>query len=389
MDTWLADFHQRTDLNRYPVAMRTRGGIGYQVGGLVVSNFVGHPIHYRDGREWKPITLRHENGQFEGCPFAWNGYAVTYKGRILFQPESVTFNGVARPLEFFRKENRLIAYVPAIGTYEIVFSENGVREFLTIPEPLEGVLSFQVHHKAKPQKLHKHPRRLMGVDGIEGDVYTLTKDMNYPLVIDPDYSADTADGVVLGSSTVYATAQSTATNHGTAIDYIYCGQYYSSPNYAVHRVFEKFDTSGIPDGDTIIDVTTTWTVQSDSSATDFDVKIKKCDWSAYDPLASGNRDSAYDDCASAGEDDSIWRNTSGLSTFTAYASGSLSTAWVSKTGYTYYGLMSSREGTTPTGNEFIAFNSANHATPGYRPFLTVTHSGSSNKQSRSLLGVGW
>jgi len=387
MSTWLADFFERSDLSQYPVALRTRGGIGFQVGSVVVSNFVGHAVHYLDGREWKPITLKHSHGKFEGSPFGWNGYAVTFKGKVLFQPESVTFNGVMRPLEFFRKENRLIAYVPSIGTYEILFTENGVRELLTIPEPLDGELSFQVAHAAKPKSLHKQKRRVIGVDGLEGDVYQLTKDMAYPLVIDPDYSGDSGDGVVLGSSTVYATAQSTATNHGTATDYIYVGQYYSVPNYVVHRMFEKFDTSGIPDGDTISSVVMTLTAQSDASATDFDVQIKKCDWSASDPLSSGNRDTAYDDCAAAAQDDNIWRNTSGLSTNTQYASGSLSTAWVSKTGYSYYGLMSSREGTTPTGNEFIAINSTNHATASYRPFLTVTHASASRK-SLALLGVG-
>ena len=83
-------------------------------------------------------------------------------------------------------------------------------------------------------------------------------------------------------------------------------------------------------------------------------------------------------------DDNIWRNTAGISSGTQYASGNLSTSWSSKTGYTYYGLTTSREGTTPTGNEFVGFASQNNFTPGYRPFLTVTHSGSSAKQSRSL-----
>jgi len=385
MSTWLADFIERSDLNQYPVALRTRGGIGFQVGSAVVSNFVGHAVHYLDGREWKPITLKHSHGKFEGSPFGWNGYAVTFKGRVLFQPESVTFNGVMRPLEFFRKENRLIAYVPSIGTYEILFTENGVRELLTIPEPLEGELSFQVAHAAKPKSLHKQKRRVLGVDGLEGDVYQLTKDMAYPLVIDPDYSGDTADGYVLGIDSSYSTAQSTATNHSSSGD-VTTGQTFNV-TYQIFRGLLKFDTSGIPDGDTISNVTMTLTANSDLSTTDFDAVIRKYDWSGQDPLDSSNRDTAFDGCIASSADDNIWRNTSGISTGTQYASGNLSTSWPSKTGYTYYGLTTSREGTTPTGNEFVGFASQNNFTASYRPFLTVTHASASRK-SLALLGVG-
>ena len=389
MNTWLADFIEKTDLNRYPVAMRTRGGIGFQVGSVVVSSFVGHPIHYRDGREWKPITLRHENGQFEGSRFGWNGFAVTFRNRVLFQPESVTFNGVVRPLKFFRDENRMVAYVPGVGTYEIVFSERGVRELLTIPEPLEGVLSFQVSHAEKPRELHKHPRRLMGVDGIEGDVYTLTKDMNYPLVIDPDYSGTTDDGHTEGVNAVYATARSTSSSFSSSTTSL-TGQQLSGGTYRCYRTHYKFDTSGIPDGDIISQVNMNLTATQDSSTTDFDVKIVKQDWSGQDPLAAGNREAAYDGCLSATAD-VTWRNTSGMSINTQYTSPDMDTAWVSKTGYTYYGALSSRDisNTAPSGNEYIILALTDHATSGYRPILTVVHAVAAGKQSRSLLGVGW
>jgi len=389
MNTWLADFIEKTDLNRYPVALRTRGGIGFQVGTQVISNFVGHPVHYRDGQEWKPITLRHENGQFEGSRFGWNGFAVTFRKRVLFQPESITFNGVVRPLKFFREENRMVAYVPKIGTYEIIFSERGVRELLTIPEPLEGVLSFQVNHTEKPREMHKHPRRLMGVDGIEGDVYTLTKDMNYPLEIDPDYSGTTGDGYVLGNQFSYATARSTSSSFNITNTTMLCGQTFVG-TYEVDRAFLKMDTSGIPDGDTISQVNLNLACTTDNSTTNFDVVIRKQDWSGQDPIGAGNREAAFDGCLSASSDDNIWRNTSGMSTNTLYASGNLATAYVSKTGYTYYSLLSSRDvsNTTPTGAEYIALATQDHGTSGYRPVLTVVHAAAATRKSLALLGVG-
>lgn len=205
MSTWLADFQERNNLDLSNL-VRFRGGVGVKHGRETVSHFVGHPVHYLDGREWKPITLAHSNGQFEGVDFGWNGYAVTYKGKVLFEPKSITFNGVARPLNFFRDGHKFVAYVPGVGTYEIVFSEKGVRELLTIPEPLEGKLTFDVTHIDKPPKgLRTHPRRIMELDGFEGNEYLLKKDMPYPLTIDPDYSGTTNDGYTKGNSTTYST----------------------------------------------------------------------------------------------------------------------------------------------------------------------------------------
>lgn len=383
MTTWLADFQSKTELNKYPVALRTRGGIGYRMpDGSIVSNFVGHAIHYKHGNEWLPITLAHNNGNFEGSEYGWNGFAVTYKKKVLFTPQSITFNGVVRPLNFFldADRNSLIAYIPNIGEYQILFTGAGVKEILTIPEPLEGLLTFQVAHETKPSEIYKTERHLVG-GSLTGDSYMLTADMTYPLVIDPDYADDTGDGYVTGWSSVYTTARSTsdAYNPDVASEYLMVGQYYNGTGYSIGRMYLKFATAGIPDTDIVSQVNLKMCVEYDNSIVDFDVVIRKHDWSAQDPLTITNREAAYDNCLAATSDDNIWRNTAGITLNTQYASGNLSTAWVNKTGYTYYSLISSRDisATAPTGYERINPYSQDSVTVGYRPVLTVVHGAAS------------
>lgn len=206
----------------------------------------------------------------------------------------------------------------------------------------------------------------------------------FPLTIDPDYAATTADGLVSGGGTApntYATARSTSTAFDTSANNFTVGQSYISTGkgdqYDVYRSFLKFDTSSIPDGDTVSAVVMKLVCITDSSTTDFDVQIAKYDWSGSDPLSAGNRETAYDGALAATLDDNIWRNTSGMSLNTQYDSGALATAWVSKTGATYYALRSKEDtdNSAPLGPENIAIASQDHATSGYRPILTVTHAG--------------
>lgn len=380
MNTWLENFIEQTDLNKYPISLRTDGGIGFKVGKDTVSNFVGHPVHYLESREMKPITLDWipATGEFEGSWFGWDMIkkCPTYCGYELYTPKAIIWNGIAYPLNFLRLENRMIADIP-IGTYEIIYSEWGMNEVVTIPEPVEGTLEFDSPEKTGwDDYLYINPRRIVGGEQ-SGNVFALTLDMTYPVVIDPDYSGVTGDGNVYsqGAYSNYSSARSTSNTVNTVQTYMIVGQALPSTLYAIYRGFLKFDTAGIPDADTITQANIKLVTTVDSSATDFNVVIQKHDWSAQDPLAAGTREAAYDGCLAATADDNIWRNTSGMSVNTQYTSGDLSTAWISKTTYTYYGLISSRDvsATAPSGSEYIQIASQDNATSGYRPVLTVTH----------------
>lgn len=377
MNTWLENFIEQSDLNKYPISLRTEGGIGFKVGKDTVSNFVGHPVHFEESREMKPITLDWipSTGEFEGSWFGWDRIkkCPTYCGYELYTPKAIVWNGIAYPLNFLRFENRMIADIP-IGTYEIIYSEWGMNEVVTIPEPVEGILEFDAPEQTGWEGyLYINPRRIIGGEQ-SGNVFTLTLDMNYPLIIDPDYSGTTGDGQIYGNNASYATCRNTSDNFDITANNVGIGQRHPG-NYITYRSYLKIDTSGIPDADTISQVNLKAVMITNNSTTDFDVVIKKYNWSGTDPISGANRETPYDGCLAATADDNIWQNTAGLSINTQYSSGNLDTTWVSKTGFTYYGLISAEDvaNSAPTNDEYIFLASQDHATSGNRPVLTVVH----------------
>lgn len=380
-NTWLADFHEKTDLNRYPT-VAFRGGIGYRKpSGETVSNFVGHRVHYLDNGLWKPITLqRHGNGDLEGSDFGWSGGHVTYKKRPLFQPKAIIFNGKRHNLNLKWDGTNLVCDLP-FGQYKVEFTERGARELLTIFEPVEGLLEFDVPHANKPEGLYKKDRHIIG--GAFGESFYLTKDMTYPLEIDPDYSTNTDYDIRGTVSSTYSTARGTGALllDNTTFEVTHT---LSAGDYFIRRVLLKIDTSGIPDSDTISQVNLSLHVTGKTvTGTNFDVQVVKSDWSSLEPVSS-NLDAAYDLVLSASLDDNIWQNSASVSSGNRYSSGNLSTSWVSKTGYTYYGLISSRDragSAAPTAVEEVVLASQNNGTAGNRPYLTVTHAATTTAQA--------
>jgi len=184
----------------------------------------------------------------------------------------------------------------------------------------------------------------------------------------------TVDGYVYGGSSTYSTAHSTSTAYDVTDTIASVGQYRSGSTRYIYRGFLKFDTSSIPDNATITSVTLTLTAKDDGSTTNFDVVIKKANWSANDPIDSaGDREGAYDICHDATADSNIWRNTNGMNVDTNYTSGTLDTTWVSKTGSTYYCLMSSLDisETDVSDSQYINIYTQEATTQSYRPKLVV------------------
>jgi len=197
----------------------------------------------------------------------------------------------------------------------------------------------------------------------------------YPVVVDPDFIGDAADGNVNAVGPVYDTVRSTSTNFSTTEAYFSTGQAFVSNFYYCYRGYLKFDTNAIPDGATVTQVNLILVCTGDYSTADCDIQIVKQDWSAQDPIAAGNREAAYDNCLAGTADDNIWRNTLNIAINTPYTSGNLATAWINKIGNTYYSLRSKNdyENTTPTKNEHIRIGAQENATAGYRPVLTVLY----------------
>lgn len=188
-----------------------------------------------------------------------------------------------------------------------------------------------------------------------------------------DLSGHVNDGYVRGLNATYSVARSTSQSYDDGNEFVQIGQL--GPSIYVLRAFLKFDTSVIDPLAYISQVNLKMVCTSDTSGTDFDVQIVKQDWSAQDPLSDANREAAYDNCLAGTADNSIWRNTSGMTVGIQYASGNLDTTWINRSGFTYYSLRSSRDfgNIEPPGSEYIDIGSQTNATVAYRPKLSITY----------------
>lgn len=430
MANWVADFeasHRGAE-----VVTRARHALHVRGGDQMVAYITGGPIHYRDGAEWKPIdtTLRLIGSEY-GAPHSpvrigpdgqvrLEGQAYTHLTRRvgLWNTQTQRFNGAFTLLGGRPNGDRLLRSFGSKAQLEIILTEAGLREELTLFDPsivptggdwecmaLETQLSLPLadgevgvwnvgpHRFQAPTvrdaRSHWAPLKRLFKNGC---LYTLIpldwlSKASYPVVVDPDFTSLAADGIVHGENGTYATARSTSYSVGTGGATAGLGQL---TGYECNRVFLKFNTSSIGSLATVLQVNLKGVIAADYTDTDTDIDIVKQDWSAQDPLSDSNRETAYDNCLGGTLDSAIWLNTAGKSTNTQYTSGNLSTAWVSKTGNTYYSLITAREraGTTPTGLEFITFCMSEHATPGYRPVLTVVYAVAGRFFNAPLDGLG-
>lgn len=394
MANWAAYKQQEIAL---PVHKRARHSIHFmRPDGLIQAEFTGAPCHYLDGAEWKPIDtkLQAKSGGWYGCPHS--DVIVHPDGRVAVEGTDYSQYTALPGTPTGKLDGDRIVRKFTGGRQYLYVTESGFRQEIV----LDKIPSLTVANAQKllatvsgslPLKYIASQLTAMDADGKTYTYDSLTNlrawmtAAKYPVMIDPDFSDGTADGHVYGTNADYATARATSSDISVANVTLLVGQ---TAAFMVLRGFLLFDTSSIGSGSNVTQVNLKLTSGGDTSVTDFDIQIVKQDWSAQNPLAAGNREAAYDNCLSGTADDSIMRSTSsGWVANTQYTSGNLSTSWVSKTGTTYYSLRSSRDlaGTQPTGNEYVAVDSANHGTSEYRPVLTVLYS---SPRRRALLGVG-
>lgn len=368
-----------------PVYKRAKHGIHFKRSdGQVLANFSGKPCHYLDGGLWKPIDtrlLKLPDG-FYGCPHS--PVRVHADGRVKVDgSDYAQFTKLPGSPIGKADGDRIIREFPG-GYQELFVTEDGFREVITVLKPTFPLEKFigkatgtlPSAYKANPQT---------AVDA-NGDVYVITADRKafgawldkavYPVVIDPDFAGGAADGFINGIDADFATARSTATGVDITSYRGNLGVYFdgSTYRYRVYRHFYLFDTSSIGSGSTVTQVNLSTRCDNDASATDFDVQIVKQDWSGQVPLTS-NADAAFDGCLAGTADDAVLFNTStGTGT---KKSGNLSTAWVSKTGTTYYSLRSSLDYANDSTSSYVRLHLSESATESYRPVLTVTYTAAS------------
>lgn len=375
-----------------PVYKRAKHGIHFDKGnGEVLANFVGRPCHYLDGGLWKPIDtklLLAPDGSF-GSPHS--DVRIHPDGFVrVTGSDYKQFTELPSAKKGVLAGDRIIRTFPG-GEQHLIMTEDGFRQEIRVDKPTFPLEKFIARQTGSlPSKYIASPLTAMDADGksyvFTGNVAEFGAWLDkakYPVVIDPDFAVSSTFFYGYGNNATYLTARST--NAGVSIQYLRAGQFLSGGNYAVLRGGIGFDTSSIGAGSTVTQVNLKMVVNENASSQDCDVQIVKCNWS------SGTNDQKYDAILAGDADDSILFNTASYpGNNQPVTSGNLSTAWVSKTGVTYYGLRSDRDyaATQPSGNEYVGFHLPTHATESYRPVLTVTYTEAVTGAVKILPAIG-
>jgi hypothetical protein len=364
-----------------PVFKRAKHGIHFkQADGQILANFVGKPCHFQDGGLWKPIDTKLLLGGdgFYGCPHS--PVRISKEGRVKVDGTGYT-QYTELPSATGLVDNDRIVRKFAFGEQRMWITEDGYRSEIQLNRIPTLAEARKVITSESGTLSKSYLKSLTTATDANGAVHTVTTlsafrtwlaSAVFPVVIDPDFASGASYGYVYGNSADYATARTVSDNSAT--NGIYIGQ---RVIYRIYRSYLKFDTSTIGADSTVTQANLQMVALGDLSYQDFDIQIVKYNWASQDSLSYLNREAAYDGCLAADADDSIWRNTNGMSINTQYTSGNLSNAWVSKTGTTYYSLISSKDksATAPTPkDEYIYCGTPADATEGYRPVLIVLYS---------------
>jgi len=131
--------------------------------------------------------------------------------------------------------------------------------------------------------------------------------------------------------------------------------------HSLYRGYLDFDTSPLGASATVTAALLYLAIQSDHSDTDFDMHF----YSGMD-VFTGVGDLDWDDCA---VDEGVFFNTAGKAVNTYYSHSVLTTS-INLTGHTQFRCKTDREGTKPSGDEYIFLYGWGTA---YKPKLEVTY----------------
>jgi hypothetical protein len=212
---------------------------------------------------------------------------------------------------------------------------------------------------------------------------TWLQSAQYPVVIDPDFSSDSAGGYVWGQSGTWSTARSTAYSFSTGASTFISGADNDAGSYHVYRGFLKFNTQSLTSAARI---TTVYVYLASPShmGTGWTLYVNEVDWSGQDPLSGGNIDTAYD--ANLAAPYYLWHSHTGLASNTYYAA-TCSNTWPRPYSYTYYGMIGNMDvGDAAPGTNSWYYATLHSAGSGYPPVLSVGYTLLNN---RTRLGVGF
>jgi len=200
--------------------------------------------------------------------------------------------------------------------------------------------------------------------GKKADVVFAEKEFNAGEVLSFDptfYSEASLDGGITRQGQTYPPNDywSAVTTYTTEE----VGQMGSTGYYYINRIYVSFDTSIIQDAAIVTSATLYMkTTSSDGSATDFYVKV----YGGTQPIYGSSLETGDWGCGTSYQ--SQWYTSNWQAN--TWISWSISTSQVNKQGRTQFELKSSREGTAPTGTEYISLYMADS---NYDPYLSVSY----------------
>jgi len=428
MANWAKLQEQLTGL---PVVKRDKHSIHFAKGdGQIVANFSGAPCHYEENGIWKALDtaiVELEDGSLgaKGVPVRLNLNGLV---RLINENNEDLYSQVTTRVGVFNSTTRnLVDYINLpvgqvqddllikdtdLYSHSLRLTETGLREeivikskpaFVTDKANLWLVLDTVVTGVSfedgwldafEIAQMHFPPPTATDAEGREGTAKRYAKNIGgvqhiftglkfselyraaYPVTVDPDFSGGSGY-VITSQSTDYATARTTSVSSAAWSNRSDVGQGQWSVYLRTLRIFTKFDTSSIGAGSTVTQVNLAMCPYYNNSATDFDIQICMQDWSAQDPIASGNRETAFDNCL-AETDYDVWLNSADCPKRQRYTGGNMTTSWINKTGTTYYSIRSSRdyngdERVIDGNTETVNLCAPDNATESYRPVLTVTY----------------
>lgn len=401
---------------------RSRYALHSERDGMVTSHIFTVPLHFRRNGKWREIDtrLRPVGDSFRptGIPLTFSpDGTVTHR---LFQQRSLGFGQsdgqqyypIAKFGNVLASGDRMIE--EGVGwEHSLIATTSGYREELilnrlpALDKPFLALLTkfrgnLQDPRFGEPLVWDAAGRVITAQRFLRnGMIYTLVprawlEKAQFPVTVDPDYGEYT-DWIAQSFNATYATARTGGTKNAYTPGQNpngYVGQSYNGSVYTIWHLALKFNTSAIPEGDTITQVNLRLAVYAaQTEGTNFNVTIRRYNWAAYDPLSDSTNLSNFvaNFWSGSNEDLNIWRSTNGAAVDGIYTSGNLDTTWVNKGGTTYYGLASSRDrdSTAPTTtNERIGFYRAG-SSAAYAPTLIVLHSAAStDKTINAVAGAG-
>ena len=193
------------ELTGLPVHKRARHGIHFDKGGgEIVANFSGAPCHYLEKGLWKPIDttpILLPNGWY-GC--AHSKVRVHPDGRVrVTGSDYQQFTKLPSAKAGKLSGDRIIRTFPG-GEQHLIITEKGFRQEIRVDKPTFPLEKFIVTRSGKlPSEFKESP--LAAVDASD-ESYEFTGDVKafgdwldkaaYPVVIDPDFSSNSATGDV-------------------------------------------------------------------------------------------------------------------------------------------------------------------------------------------------